>query len=150
MRALLPLAALALLASCNDGPCGLEPNKLDGSIRELYDIQVDSIRLRKIAEDAVTIEYFHGNDTVAKVSADTRGFRKGASIPLLDPRSVQRFTSPDTQYPSEIVKGQITFESDLTPGQPVSGCFAVIFKALDGTKRSLSGAFEGTLEDATK
>lgn len=149
MRILAPLMALTALAACNDGPCGLEPNRLDGSIRELYDIEVDSIRLRKVTEDDVTVEYFHGNDTVAKISA-TGPFRKGASIPLTDPRSVQRFTSPETQFPSTIERGEITFETDLTPGTEASGCFAVIFEALDGTKRSLSGAFEGPLEDATR
>jgi hypothetical protein len=154
MRLLVPLAALALLAGCNDGPCGLEPNTLDGSIGETLPdppgIRVDSIRLKKPSSNTVTVEYLYGNDIVAKISADTHGFKKGAAIPLSNARAVQRFTSPESQFPNELERGQITFESDLAGGQTVSGCFAAIFKADDGSKRSLSGAFEGTLEDLTQ
>lgn len=148
MNLRIALAAAGLLAfasGCDSGPCGEEPNVLGGSVSELYDIQADGVRARRIDDEMVTIEYFHGENVVAKVVANVRGFRKGAAFPLRD-GSVYRVTSPETQFPERVEAGAITFESGLEEGRDVSGCFNARFLMDNGTRRTIKGAFETTLE----
>jgi hypothetical protein len=138
---------LALLSGCGGGPCGLPLNKLRGSVDELYDVEVDSVRARLASDgETMTVDYKHGNDSVAKVVAGVKGFSKGASIPLVD-GDVFRVTSPDTQFPRQIARGQVTIESELSVGSTVQGCFNVLFQLEDGSQRTLEGAFETTLEE---
>src|SRR5262249_9199575 len=144
----LATLALALASGCNSGPCGLEPNKLDGSIGELLDITSDSVQVKQVTAKSISVSYFHGDQTVAKISVDITGEKAGAAIPILDPRQIVRLTSPASAFPNQIDAGQLTFTSNLNPGQNAEGCFAVRFKELDGTKRSLSGAFEAKLDAA--
>ena len=146
LRIILAAAAsLAFAAACDSGPCGEEPNELGGSVSELYDIQVDDVRARRIDDDVVTVEYFHGENVVAKVVANVRGFRKGAAFPLRD-GSIYRVTSPETQFPERVEAGAITFESDLKVGSEASGCFNARFLMDDGSQRTINGAFVSTLE----
>lgn len=148
LHLLVGAAALALslaATGCETGPCGEDPNTLQGSIGELYDIEVDNVRTRLQDENTVLIEYFHGDDIVTKVVADVREFKKGAAIPLTD-GTVFRVTSPPTDFPEDISAGAITFESDLEQGQEVAGCWNVKFMMDDGGERTLSGTFETALE----
>lgn len=151
-RGLLVLAAAAALAlvlpACDEGPCGQSPNTLEGSIGELYDIDTDHVVARKLPDEAtVVIEYYHGEDIVSKVVADVRDFKKGASIPLVD-GTVYRVTSPPTDFPEDVDAGVITFETDLTVGENVVGCWNVKFNMDDGGQRTLNGTFEAKLEGA--
>jgi hypothetical protein len=147
MKVLIAIGALSFaLASCGGGPCGLPANELRGSMGELYDIEVDKVRVRKVDEETVAVEYKHGNDIVAKVIADVRAFAKGVQIPLSG-GDVRRITSPETSYPTDIERGDVTFESDLAPGSEVSGCFHALFNLPDGSQRTLEGGFHATLED---
>lgn len=146
---LASLSLVAVLGGCESGPCGLDPNTLDGSIGELYDIQVDTVGSRlSMSDDSLTIDFKHGNDSVAKVVADniTASFERGVSIPLTD-GSVYRVTSPTTQFPRNIERGSVTIESELNVGAPVEGCFSVLFNMDDMTQRNLSGAFSSMLEE---
>ncbi|HWV37229.1 MAG TPA: hypothetical protein VN033_02015 [Vulgatibacter sp.] len=146
LRLLLAAAAICALATaCDSGPCGEAPNELGGSVSELYDIEVDDVRARRIDDEVVTVEYFHGENVVTKVVANVRGFRKGAAFPLRD-GSIYRVTSPETQFPERIEAGAVTFESDLEEGKEVSGCFNARFRMDDGSQRTIKGAFETTLE----
>lgn len=146
LRIVLAAAAICAIATaCDSGPCGEEPNQLGGSVSELYDIEVDDVRARRIDDDVVTIEYFHGENVVAKVVANVRGFRKGAAFPLRD-GSIYRVTSPETQFPEAVEAGAITFEEDLKEGSDASGCFNARFLMDDGSKRTIKGAFETKLE----
>ncbi len=139
------LALLALGSGCDAGPCGETPNELGGSVFELYDIRVDDVRARKLDDDVVTIEYFHGENVVAKVVANVKGFKKGAAFPLRD-GSVYRITSPPTDFPDRIVAGAITFESGLQEGKDVEGCFNAKFLMDDQSQRTIKGAFVTKLE----
>ncbi|MBI4822061.1 MAG: hypothetical protein HY791_37735 [Deltaproteobacteria bacterium] len=143
------LALIALVAAgvaCEKGPCGKTPNELAGSVSSTYDIVVDSVRAKRVDQTAVTIEFAHGNDIVAKIVVDTSSYAKGAAIPLVD-GDVYRVTSPSTDFPDDIERGQITFETELTNGQPIEGCFAVTFNMENGEQRTLDGAFSAPLED---
>lgn len=142
---LLAAAAAPLAAGCESGPCGEDPNVLQGSIGELYDIESDHVRTRQLDEETVVIEYFHGEDIVAKVVGDVRSFKKGSAIPLTD-GSVARFTSPPTDFPEDVAAGALTFETDLKDGEQVAGCWNVKFNMDDGSQRTLSGTFETALE----
>ncbi|MBI2376231.1 MAG: hypothetical protein HYV07_19715 [Deltaproteobacteria bacterium] len=139
-------AFVVLTTACEQGPCGKTPNELAGSVSSTYDIQVDSVRAKKVDESSITVEFLHGNDVVAKVVVDTTSYAKGAAIPLVD-GDVYRITSPATDFPEDIERGQVTFESDLALGKPVEGCFAVTFNMENGEQRTLDGAFSAPLED---
>ncbi|AKU92112.1 hypothetical protein [Vulgatibacter incomptus] len=139
------MGLLAFAAGCDSGPCGEDANRLAGSVSELYDLRVDDVRARRIEADVVTIEYFHGENIVAKVVAGVRGFRVGAAFPLRD-GSVYRVTSPPTDFPDRVEAGAITFESGLNEGETVSGCFNARFLMDDGSQRTIRGAFETKLE----
>lgn len=146
LRIFFAVAAIGILATgCDSGPCGETPNELGGSVSELYDVEVDDVRARRIDDDMVTVEYFHGENVVAKVVANVRGFRKGAAFPLRD-GSIYRVTSPETQFPERVEAGAITFESDLKVGSEASGCFNARFLMDDGSQRTIKGAFETKLE----
>lgn len=140
------LIGAALGASgCGGGPCGLTINKLEGSVSELYDIEVDAVRTRYVDANAIAVEYKHGNDFVTKVVADVTTFAKGAEIPLSN-GTVKRITSPETNFPTSIELGTITFDSELRAGSDCIGCFNVLFNMPDGSQRTLGGAFQATLE----
>ena len=140
------LIGAALGASgCGGGPCGLTINKLEGSVSELYDIEVDAVRTRYVDANAIAVEYKHGNDFVTKVVADVTTFAKGAEIPLSN-GTVKRITSPETNFPTSIEFGTITFDSELRAGSDCIGCFNVLFNMPDGSQRTLGGAFQATLE----
>lgn len=145
MRLFVVAALVCGLAGCDSGPCGEEPNQLRGSVDELYDIDVDRVRARRAGGENVTIEYFHGENVVAKVVADVHAFRQGAAFPLRD-GAVYRVTSPPTDFPEDVLAGAITFETPLDDGEEVAGCFNVKFAMEDGTQRTLAGAFEAKLE----
>ncbi len=146
LRIVLAAAAVcAFAAACDSGPCGEEPNQLGGSVSELYDVKVDDVRARRIDDDVVTVEFFHGENVVAKVVANVRGFRKGAAFPLRD-GSIYRVTSPETQFPERVEAGAITFEEDLKEGSAATGCFNARFRMDDGSQRTIKGAFDTTLE----
>ena len=141
------IALLATLLACDKGPCGLAQNTLEGSVSELYDIEVDSVRARiSRSKNTVTIDFRHGNDSVAKVVAGVEAFEKGAKIPLTD-GFVFRVTSPETQFPRAVERGSVTIESDLNAGQVIEGCFNVVFAAQDGQQRTLEGAFSAELQE---
>lgn len=144
-----PPASAALLASvlsaCGGGPCGRDPNKLQGSIGELYDIQVDSVKARKPDPNHLVLQFMHHNDIVTKVVADVHAFMKGVKIPLSS-GDVVRVTSPETAFPRRIVMGTLQIDSELLDGKEVVACFDVLFDAAqDGTKRTLQGAIQTTL-----
>jgi hypothetical protein len=132
-------------SGCGGGPCGLTINKLEGSVSELYDIEVDAVRTRYVDANAIAVEYKHGNDFVTKVVADVTTFAKGAEIPLSN-GTVKRITSPETNFPTSIELGTITFDSELRAGSDCIGCFNVLFNMPDGSQRTLGGAFQATLE----
>lgn len=139
------LAALTGSA-CGSGPCGLAINVLEGSVSELYDLEVDSVRVRKVDTESIAVEYRHGNDIVTKIIADTRSYAKGVEIPLSN-GDVRRITSPETNFPTSIEFGTVTFDSELTVGADCIGCFNVLFNQPDGSQRTLEGAFQAPLED---
>jgi len=124
--------------------CPAAENQLTGSIGEVLDIHVDGVRVRRIDVNSVAVEFRHGNDIVAKVTADVSAFVVGVEIPLGD-GSVRRITSPDTAYPTS-VRGMIRFDAPLTPANSVGGCFSAVFNQNDGTQRTLDGGFRATME----
>lgn len=144
------LAAASAATGCGGGNCVASENQLEGSVGELFDIQVDNVCVRKLPppEESVSVEFYHGNDTVAKVLADVRAFEPGVTIPLSD-GAVRRITSPDTNYPTDISNGTITFDTPLSIGSEVSGCFGCRFHMPDGSERTLNGAFRTTLKENT-
>lgn len=144
----LALAAL-LISGCDAGPCSLAENELRGSIGELYDLTTDAVRVRQVDPDTVAVEFKHGNEIHAKILAEVRSFAKGAAIPLTD-GDVQRITSPATSYPSDIERGNITFETELSAGSEAAGCFNTLFNMPDGSQRTLEGGFRATFEDSTQ
>ena len=151
MRCVVPFfAGLALIASsvgCGGGPCGAPTNELRGSVSETYDIEVDNVSARLSASQmTATIDFKHGNDSVAKVVALVDNFERGARIPLTN-GDVFRVTSPDTQFPREIVRGSVTIDSALIVGQPIAGCFNAVFLFDDGVERTLEGGFEAALQE---
>lgn len=151
MRCLGVLLAAALGstgAGCGGGVCNGSYNELGGSIVELYDISVDKVEARWNAEDdTVTVDFKRGTDSHAKVVANAvSAARIGDGIPLLS-GDVYRVTSKEGDaYPSDIVRGSITFESALTVGSDLRGCFNCLFVMEDGSQRTLSGRFETVLE----
>ncbi|MFO0727994.1 MAG: hypothetical protein U1E65_29710 [Myxococcota bacterium] len=145
----LLFTGVAPTLGCGGGPCNVAENHLEGSVSELsLDLDVDKVRVRKVDTDTVAIEFKHGNDFVAKVTVDIRSYKKGAAIPLSDGQ-VKRITSPDTQYPTTLVHGEVTFDSELRVGADAAGCFNVLFQFDDGTQRTLLGGFRAPLEDLT-
>ncbi len=142
----LALGAALVSSGCGGGPCGLAINALSGSVSEQFDIEVDSVRVRKVDAEAIAIEYRHGNDIVTKIIADVRTYAKGVEIPLSN-GDVKRITSPDTMFPSSIERGTVTFDSELTVAVDCVGCFNVLFNMPDGSQRTLEGAFQAPLED---
>lgn len=146
LGALCIVASASMLSACGSGPCDIDTNTLEGSISEMFEIApIDSVTARFSESDqAVTIDFKRGNDSLAKVVADTTAFAIGAKIPLVD-GDVYRVTSPASDFPRDIAAGTITFETELTVGNEVEGCFNVRFNANDGTERTLEGAFQTTL-----
>ena len=135
------------LAACDSGPCPVEPNTLEGSISEIVEISpVDTVGARlSNSDDTVTIDFKKGNDSVAKVVADVATFAVGASIPLVD-GDVYRVTSPVSDFPNDIDSGRVLFETELSIGNQVTGCFNVTFNSAEG-RRTLEGSFDTTLEE---
>ena len=110
----------AASAGCGGGPCGAPTNELRGSVSETYDIEVDTVSARLSTSQMITtIDFWHGNDSVAKVVALVDNFERSARIPLTN-GDVFRVTSPDTQFPREIVRGSVTIDSGLVMTKPRS------------------------------
>ena len=141
------VAGSTLIAACSTSPCNTTPNELEGSVGQRYDIAVDTVQVRLgTTKETVTIDYRHGTDSVAKVVANVAGFETGAKIPLTD-GDVYRVTSPETQFPRDLERGEVIVETELTVGKTVEGCFNAVFNMEDGTQQTLEGGFEATLEE---
>lgn len=144
----LVLALGSSSVGCGGGVCSGSYNELEGSIKELYDLSVDKVEARWNAEDdTVTVDFKRGTDSHAKVVANAvSAARIGDGIPLLS-GDVYRVTSKEGDaYPSDIVRGSITFETALTVDSELRGCFNCLFVMEDGSQRTLSGRFETVLE----
>jgi hypothetical protein len=145
VRLLLGIALAVTLCGCGD-----DPKSLSGSMCSIYDCGFNVVTIRQIGGDqgtTVQIDYTDGpvaeaTARAAVVVCDVANFVKGQELPATDVRHV----APDGVGFPTMKDGKCVFDTELTPGETVSGSFHATFVTEAGTERALMGNFEGVLE----
>ncbi|MCK5689950.1 hypothetical protein KAI87_11805 [Myxococcota bacterium] len=149
---ILALSGALLLGLLSLSACGDEgPNYLEGSLADSYSIEFDSVRAR-LYESELSIEYVESSGGDEKISLrlairrNAAELAEGGSYDLVDISTVSRGSGYDSDIPT-IESGAIRFdryaESD---GSKIEGEFDALFEMTDGSKKTLRGGFETTLE----
>jgi hypothetical protein len=143
------LAFLVVIAGCGD-----PPNKLYGSMSQVFKLEFDRVQILRIGGE-LSVEYQRiSNDAVAAkvakmtVKVGDLSNMAGNDIDLLEsvgglPRgSLQRVESSTTLFPLKI--GTVHFDQEPEPGTELSGWFHTTLSDPDG--RTLNGDFQAKVE----
>ena len=146
MRRLL----LASLLACGLGACGKDPNRLYGSVSQIYSLDFNRVQILRVS-DQVSIEYqrLSGQSIEAKVAKLTvmvgdLANLAGNDVDLTEtvgglPRgTMQRVESTTTDFP--IKTGTVHFNQEPVAGTNLSGSFHSTLSDPDG--RTLNGDFQ--------
>ena len=138
------LAVLSLIASCGD-----PPNKLTGSMSQVYKLDFDRVQIVRVGNE-VSVEYQRTSDgaKVAKLTVQVGDLSNlaGNDIVLTElvgglPRgSIQRVETSTTMFPLKV--GTAHFDQEPTAGTNLSGWFHTTLS--DG--RTLNGDFQAKVE----
>ena len=154
MRATLLLVPLLLLASCGD-----PPNRLYGSMSQVYPLDFNTVRITLVG-DQVSVEYQHMSGQTllgmtAKVTVSIGDIQPvaGNDIDMTElvnglPRgTVQRVESGGTtDFPLRV--GKIHFNQEPVANADITGWFhtTLAADAADPTSRTLNGNFQAKVE----
>jgi hypothetical protein len=142
---------LASILACSLGACSSSPNRLYGSMSQIYSLDFDRVQIFRIG-DQVSIEYqrLSGQDTQAKVAkltvvvgdlANLAGHDVDLTAPVgsgLPRGTLQRVESGTTEFPLKV--GTVRFNQEPVAGTDLSGTFHTTLANPDG--RTLNGNFE--------
>jgi hypothetical protein len=144
---------IALLLALLLGACSKDPNRLYGSVSEIYGLGFDRVQIFRIGGQ-VSIEYqqVSGDNIRAKIAKLTvtvsdLANMAGNDIDLTElvgglPRgTMQRVESTTTDFP--LKAGLVHFDQEPTAGTNLSGTFHTTFSNPDG--RTLNGDFEANV-----
>ena len=144
-RAALLLAACVIVAGSPG--CASSPNKLEGSLGDVYDLDFATVDAQLVGSFLV-VQYVRaasGGKTI-KMSVDLTGFTvsPGAAISLVEkgatggPRgTLQRIVEATTDLP--LATGSLTLDAVPAPGMHLGGSFGATFSMPAG--RALRGEF---------
>jgi hypothetical protein len=146
---LFGLAVLFLLAGCGD-----PPNKLTGSMSQIYKLDFDRVQIVRVGNE-VSVEYQRTSNgavaaKVAKLTVQVGDLSNlaGNDIDLTElvaglPRgSIQRVETTTTVFPLKV--GTAHFDQEPTAGTELSGWFHTTMSEPDG--RTLNGDFQAKVE----
>lgn len=149
MRAALFLVPLFLLAGCGD-----PPNRLYGSVSQVFTLDFDKVQATRVG-DEVSVEYLRtsGQTVLAKTVKVTVSIGDiqpvaGTDIDMTEvanglPRgTVQRVESTTTDFPMEI--GKIHFDQEPIADADITGWFRTTLT--DPAGRTLNGNFQTKVE----
>lgn len=142
-----------LLLACCLAACSSEPNRLYGSMSQIYKLDFDRVQIIRVA-DQVSIEYqkMSGQTVeawVAKLTVVVGDLANmaGNDIPLTEtvrglPRgTLQRIESSTTDFPLE--KGNVHFNQEPVAGTDLGGTFHTTLSEPAG--RTLNGDFQAVV-----
>jgi hypothetical protein len=149
MRRLL----LASILACGLGACSNEPNRLYGSVSQIYSLDFSRVQIFRV-KDQVSVEYqrLSGQIVQAKIAKLTvlvgdLANLAGNQIDLTEmvgglPRgTMQRVESTTTDFLLKV--GNVRFNQEPVAGANLSGTFHTTLADPDG--RTLNGDFEATV-----
>ena len=141
---------LASILACSLGACGSSPNRLYGSMSQIYSLDFDRVQIFRVG-DQVSIEYqrLSGQSIQAKVAKLTvvvgdLANLAGHDVDLTEPvaglprGTLQRVESGTTEFPLKV--GTVHFNQEPVAGTDLSGTFHTTLANPDG--RTLNGNFE--------
>jgi len=149
MRRLL----IATLLACGLGACSKDPNRLYGSMSQIYGLDFNRVQILRVGNQ-VSIEYqkLSGQNIEAKVAKLTvtvgdLANLAGNDIDLTEsvgglPRgTMQRVESTTTDFPLKV--GTVHFNQEPSVGTNLGGTFHTTLADPDG--RTLNGDFQATV-----
>jgi len=149
MRRLL----FASILACSLGACSKEPNRLYGSVSDLYNLDFNRVQIKRV-NDQVSIEYqkVSGQSIqawVAKLTVTVGDLARlaGNDVDLAEsvgglPRgTMQRVESTTTDFPIKV--GKVRFDQEPVAGTDLSGSFHTTLSDPDG--RTFNGDFQATV-----
>lgn len=144
---------LALVAAVGAGAGCEQPNSLEGTISESFDLSFDTVELRRFNGVTLQLDYLRDvegadiDDVVCKVVFDTPegGIPAGEAIDITQHNGiVERIATGGDDFPG-LDTANITFETGGNEPGPASGRFVVTFD----TGKTLNGNFDTDMEDVT-
>ena len=150
---------LASLLACSLGACSNEPNRLYGSVSDIYSLGFNRVQIKRVggqnpASDQVSIEYQQVSGQsiqawVAKLTVTVGDLANlaGNDVDLTEvvgglPRgTMQRIEGTTTDFPLKV--GTVRFNQEPVAGANLSGSFHTTLSEPDG--RTLNGDFQATV-----
>ena len=150
MRAALLLVPFLFLASCGD-----PPNRLYGSVSQVFSLNFDKVQAIRVG-DEVSVEYLRtsGQTVLAKTVKVTVSIGDiqpvaGTDVDLTAPQAnglprgtVQRVESTTTDFPLQV--GKIHFDQEPVANANITGLFRTTLA--DPAGRTLNGDFQTKVE----
>jgi len=144
---------LASILACSLGACSNDPNRLYGSVSDIYSLDFSRVQIFRVS-DQVSIEYqrVSGQSIQAKVAKLTvvvgdLANLAGNDVDLTEivgglPRgTLQRVESTTTDFPLQV--GLVHFNQEPVAGTNLSGSFHTTLA--DPAGRTLNGDFQATV-----
>ena len=144
---------LASILACSLGACSNDPNRLYGSVSDIYSLDFSRVQIFRVS-DQVSIEYQRvaGQSIQAKVAKLTvvvgdLANLAGNDVDLTEivgglPRgTLQRVESTTTDFPLQV--GLVHFNQEPVAGTNLSGSFHTTLA--DPAGRTLNGDFQATV-----
>jgi len=144
---------IASILACGLGACSKDPNRLYGSVSQIYSLDFDRVQILSVGNQ-VSIEYqkLSGQNIEAKVAKLTvtvgdLANLAGNDVDLTEsvgglPRgTMQRVESTTTDFPLKV--GTVHFNQEPSVGTNLGGTFHTTLADPDG--RTLNGDFQATV-----
>ena len=144
---------LASILVISFGSCSKEPNRLYGSLSDVYSLDFNRVQIKRVS-DQVSIEYQRVSGQsiqawVAKLTVTVGDLANlaGNDVNLTEsvgglPRgTMQRVESTTTDFPLKV--GSVHFNQEPVAGTDLSGSFHTTLSDPDG--RTLNGDFQATV-----
>ena len=144
---------IAWILACGLGACSKDPNRLYGSVSQIYSLDFDRVQILSVGNQ-VSIEYqkLSGQNIEAKVAKLTvtvgdLANLAGNDVDLTEsvgglPRgTMQRVESTTTDFPLKV--GTVHFNQEPSVGTNLGGTFHTTLADPDG--RTLNGDFQATV-----
>ena len=146
-------ASAGKFGCCGLGACSNEPNRLYGSVSEIYSLDFNQVQILRVS-DQVSIEYQRVSGQsiqawVAKLTVVVGDLANlaGNDVDLTElvgglPRgSMERIEGSTTDFPLKV--GTVRFNQEPVSGTNLSGSFHTTLSDPDG--RTLNGDFQATV-----
>lgn len=140
-------ASFALLFALVLGGCGPAPNRLEGSLADVYSLDFDTVQ-GSLVGSVLVVEYLRSASGARplKLTVETTALTAGPGQPIdlaetigNGPRgTLQRIVEQTTELP--LKKGTLTLDTAIVADQPLTGSFLTTLTNPAG--RTLNGAFQ--------